>query len=68
MKVSFKQDEKTGPVIGKTKLSLIYSAADVPGLDTPDGTATTHEQKSGSGGWTLAIKPGTKSLELQAER
>ena len=28
----FKLDEKTGPIIGKVKLTVSYSAADVPGL------------------------------------
>ncbi|MCX6853599.1 MAG: alpha/beta hydrolase [Verrucomicrobia bacterium] len=68
MKGNFKLDEKTGPVIGKVSLTLSYSAADVPGLDTPDGTATTHEQKPGSGDWTLEIQPNAKPLELKAER
>lgn len=68
MKGNFKLDEKTGPVIGKVSLTLSYSAADVPGLDTPDGTATTHEQKPGSGDWTLEIQPNAKPLEIKAER
>lgn len=67
MKGNFKLDEKTGPVIGKAKLTLSYSAADVPGLDTPDGTATTHEQKPGSGDWILTIQPNTKAVELNAQ-
>lgn len=67
MKGNFKLDEKTGPVIGKTKLTLSYSAADVPGLDTPDGTATTHEQKPGAGDWILTIQPNTKAVELNAQ-
>ena len=67
MKGNFKLDEKTGPVIGKTKLTLSYSAADVLGLDTPDGTATTHEQKPGAGDWILTIQPNTKAVELNAQ-
>ena len=40
----FKLDEKTGPIVGKVKLTVSYSAADVPGLETADGTVTTKEQ------------------------
>ena len=35
----FKLDTANGAVAGKHKLHVTYSAADVPGLDTPDGTA-----------------------------
>lgn len=35
----FKLDAANGPTLGKHKLNLTYSAADVPGLDTADGTA-----------------------------
>lgn len=68
MKGSFKLDAKTGPVVGKVKLRVSYSAADVPGLDTPDGTVTTTEQKAGAGEWVVEIKPGDNKLELTAER
>lgn len=64
----FKLDEKTGPVIGKVKLTVSYSAADVAGLDTPDGTATTGEQKPGAGEWTVEISENQKPLELQVTR
>jgi hypothetical protein len=68
MKGSFKLDAKTGPVIGKTKLTVSYSAADVPGLHTPDGTASSQEQKPGSGPWTLDITETQLPLELKIER
>ncbi|HEY1081728.1 MAG TPA: alpha/beta hydrolase [Prosthecobacter sp.] len=68
MKGSFKLEAKTGPVVGKVKLRVSYSAADVPGLDTPDGTVTTAEQKAGSGDWIVEIKPGDNKLDLTAER
>lgn len=48
----FKLDAANGPTLGKHKLTVTYSAADVPGLDTPDGTAqstTELEVKEGSG-------------------
>lgn len=35
----FKLDASNGVVVGKHKLHITYSANDVPGLDTPDGTA-----------------------------
>lgn len=35
----FKLDAANGPTLGKHKLSVTYSAADVPGLETADGTA-----------------------------
>ncbi len=41
----FKLDAANGPAIGTCKLTATYSAADVPGLDTPDGTATTSTNK-----------------------
>jgi acetyl esterase/lipase len=68
MRGSFKLDEKSGPVIGKVRLTVSYSAADVPGLDTPDGTATTNEQKPGAGEWTVEIGENQKPLELQVTR
>jgi hypothetical protein len=61
---SFKLDEKTGPIIGKVKLTVSYSAADVPGLETADGTVTTKEQKPGAGDWNLDVTEGMKDLEL----
>jgi acetyl esterase/lipase len=68
MKGSFKLDAKTGPVLGKTQLTVSYSAADVPGLETPDGTASTQEQKPGSGSWTLLINADHPTLDLKVER
>lgn len=64
----FKLDEKAGPIVGKVALTVSYSAADVPGLDTPDGTVTTTEQKPGGGKWEAEIQPGTNKLELQIQR
>jgi len=64
----FKLDEKTGPIVGKVKLTVSYSAADVPGLETADGTATTKEQQPGAGDWSLEIAEGAKDLELALKR
>ena len=40
MRGGFKLDAANGVVVGKHQLHVTFSAADVPGLDTPDGTAT----------------------------
>lgn len=50
------------------KLTVSYSAADVAGLDTPDGTATTGEQKPAAGEWAVEISENQKPLELQVTR
>jgi len=68
MKGSFKLDEKTGPVVGKVRLTLSYSAADVPGLETADGTVTTTQQKPGTDGWSVGLQPGANSLSLEMTR
>ena len=68
MRGSFKLDEKTGPVTGKVKLTLSYSAADVPNLETADGTVTTKEQKPGAGEWSFEVVEGAKNVELAVTR
>ncbi|MBK8093540.1 MAG: alpha/beta hydrolase [Verrucomicrobiaceae bacterium] len=65
---NFKLDEKSGPVVGKVTLKVSYSAADVPDLETPDGTVTTTEQKPGSGTWNLEIGENAKNLVLDVQR
>jgi len=64
----FKLDDKAGPVVGKVKLTVSYSAADVPGLETADGTVTTKEQKPGAGEWGFEVIEGAKDIELSATR
>jgi len=68
MRGNFKLDEKTGPILGKVKLTVSYSAADVPGLESADGTVTTNERKPGTGDWSLEIGENAKNLELQVSR
>lgn len=68
MRGQFKLDEKTGPVVGKVTLTVSYSAADVPGLDTPDGTVTTQEQKPGGGPWKWEVVEKSPALDLQVSR
>lgn len=68
MKGQFKLAEQTGPVVGEVELTVSYSAADVPGLETADGTVTTKEQGPGNGPWHLEIKPGANTLTLDISR
>lgn len=65
---SFKLGEQTGPVVGKVKLTVSYSAADVPDLETADGTVTTKEQKPGAGDWTFDVVEGAKDVVLEVSR
>jgi acetyl esterase/lipase len=62
----FKLDAANGPAIGINKLTVTYSAADVPGLDTPDGTATTSTNKGAP--LTVEIKEGGTLLGLELTR
>lgn len=68
MRGNFKLDAMTGPVVGKVKLTVSYSAADVPGLETADGTVTTKEQKPGAGDWSFDVVEDIKNVELQVKR
>ncbi len=62
----FKLDAASGPTLGTQKLTATYSAADVPGLDTPDGTATTSTNKGAL--LTVEIKEGDNALALELTR
>jgi hypothetical protein len=55
-------------VVGKAKLTVSYSAADVPGLETADGTVTAREQKPGAGEWSFEVVEGAKNVELAVTR
>ncbi|MCA1963441.1 MAG: alpha/beta hydrolase [Prosthecobacter sp.] len=69
MKGSFKLEEKNGPVATKVRLTVSYSAADVPGLITENGTVTTNEQKPGAGPWQLDLTAGaSQPLSLDITR
>ncbi len=68
MRGSFKVGENDGPVVGKVRLTVSYSAADVPGLETADGTVTTKEQKPGAGDWTFDVVEGAKDVTLEVTR
>ncbi|MFO1484441.1 MAG: hypothetical protein U1F71_13865 [Verrucomicrobiaceae bacterium] len=47
---------------------MISSAADVPGLETADGTVTTKEQKPGAGDWSFEVVEGAKDVVLEVTR
>ncbi len=66
MKGRFKLDAANGVPLGTSKLTATYSASDVPGLDTPDGTATTSENKGQP--LTVDIKDGPNELTLDLTR
>ena len=62
----FKLDAANGPAVGTSKLTATYSAADVPGLDTPDGTATTSTNKGAP--LSVEIREGENPLTLELTR
>lgn len=69
MRGKFKLDAANGPVVGPVSLTVSYSANDVPGLETSDGTVTTEAPKAGdSPPWTITIQPGENALDLKIER
>ena len=62
----FRLDAANGATIGVNKLTATYSAADVPDLDTQDGTVTTSENKGAP--ITVEIKEGANDLVLELVR
>ena len=62
----FRLDATNGAPVGGNKLTATYSAADVPGLNTPDGTATTSENEGRP--LTVEIKEGPNELVLELVR
>ena len=62
----FRLDAANGVPVGANKMTATYSAADVPGLDTPDGTATTSENNGRP--LTVEIKEGANELVLELVR
>lgn len=62
----FKLDAKNGPVIGKARLLVSYSTADVSGLDDPDGVAETGKESPGAAtDLTAEIKEAENHLALE---
>jgi hypothetical protein len=64
----FKLDAAKGPVTGRLRLTVSHSAADVPGLQTADGTATVSEASPGAGPWIVELREGDNVLDLQLKR
>lgn len=62
----FKLDAASGAPVGACQLTATYSANDVPGLDTPDGTVTTSENKGQP--ITAEIMEGKNELTLELVR
>jgi acetyl esterase/lipase len=60
----FALEAADGPVVGPVTVTICASTADVPGLDTPDGTFTATESKPGAGPWRIDIGPGGAEIEL----
>lgn len=58
MRGQFKLEAASGPVLGKHKLTVTYSAADVPGLETPDGTASQTLEAEVKEGEDLTLELG----------
>ena len=59
----FKLDAANGPAVGSQKLTVTYSAADVPGLETPDGTVTTQSDQGKP--IAVEIQAGENKLALE---
>ena len=68
MRGKFNLDAANGPVVGRLRLTVSHSAADVPGLQTDDGTATAVEAVSGAGPWLVELRQGDNVLDLQLKR
>ena len=68
MRGAFKLKAEQGPVIGKVRVTASYSAADVAGLQTADGTVTTHEKGPGAGSWEIDLEVEHPTLALEISR
>jgi hypothetical protein len=66
MRGRFKLDAAHGPVTGSARLSVSYSAADLPGSESADGTLTTTQPSpSHQGDWTVQIPTEGAQLKLE---
>jgi hypothetical protein len=64
----FKLPAAIGPVMGENLLTLSFSAADVPGASSPDGTLTTTKPSPDhQGDWIQTIKEGQADLHLEVQ-
>lgn len=64
----FAVDAADGPVVGPVTITVSASTADMPGLDTADGTLTVTEPRPGAGPWRLTIAPDQAELDLTMVR
>lgn len=64
----FAVSEADGPVVGPVAVSVCATTADLPGLDTADGTVTLAEPSPGAGPWRISIAPGQPPLDLAITR
>jgi acetyl esterase/lipase len=64
----FKLDAKSGAVLGKNGLKVVYSAADVPTLtasDAPAGVMETTKQSAGGDELSFEVKDGANTVTLE---
>lgn len=57
-----------GPVVGPVTVTVCASTADVPGLETADGTFIATEPRPGAGPWRMRIEPGQSEIDLAIMR
>ncbi len=66
MRGRFKLDAANGPVVGKHRLTVSFSAADVPGTVSADGTVTINRANPDQkGDWVVPISPDQTELKLE---
>ena len=64
----FAVEKNRGPVAGSVAITVTYSAADVPGLETPLGVVTTTEQRPGAGPWRHDFSGSVEPLSFDVSR
>jgi hypothetical protein len=68
MRGQFKLDAANGPTLGNQRLTVSFSASDVPGAESLDGTLTTTRAKQDHvGDWVLPIQAEQGDLKLEIE-
>ena len=64
----FAVEKNRGPVAGSVAITVTYSAADVPGLETALGVVTTTEQRPGAGPWRHDFSASAEPLSFEVSR
>ena len=68
MKGSFKLDAASGPVIGDNHITVSFSAADIAGAKSADGTLTvTKPAPDFQGDWVLPIADGGGEIQIDVK-